>query len=96
LQETDTEYELDLSATDSGQPSLSSSIALYVRVHHAQSATADGGLGFPDDSYTVEVEEDAAVGDTVKELTIINAQTHPNSPLTCKVEPGKQQGDNQY
>ncbi|XP_059470524.1 cadherin-99C isoform X3 [Neocloeon triangulifer] len=88
--ETDTEYELDVEARDGGEPSLSSSIALFIRVHHEQSATADGGLGFPDDSYTVELDENAAVGDAIKELTIINAQTHPNAPLSCKIESAKE------
>ncbi|XP_065342021.1 cadherin-99C isoform X1 [Cloeon dipterum] len=84
--ETDTEYELDLEARDGGQPSLSSSIALFVRVHHEKSATADGSLGFPDDTYTVEVAENAPLGDMIKELTIINSMTHPNAPLRCRVE----------
>ncbi|KAF4523016.1 hypothetical protein B566_EDAN007446 [Ephemera danica] len=78
--ETDTEYE------------LSSSVAVHVRVKHANPTTADGGLGFADDVYTVELREDAPAGQIIKTMTILNVRAHPQAPLECRIIAGDEQG----
>jgi protocadherin-15 len=83
---------LDVSAQDMGDPQLSSSIAVHVRVKHANPTTSDGGLGFADDTYTVELREDAPAGQLVKTLTILNVRAHPQAPLECRITAGDEQG----
>lgn len=81
-----------MSAHDLGEPQLSSSVAVHVRVRHASPVASDGGLGFPDDSYTVELPEDAKQNQLIKTLTIINARAHPAAPLKCRIVAGDEAG----
>ncbi|XP_030756707.1 cadherin-99C [Sitophilus oryzae] len=91
--EVDTEYQVDVRAYDLGEPQLSSVITVEVFIQHVATVAPEVGLRFADTSYTVQLPENATVGEKIKTLTIVNAKTHGTSiPLKCQIISGNKEG----
>ncbi|XP_066251478.1 cadherin-99C isoform X2 [Euwallacea similis] len=91
--EVDTEYQVDVRAYDLGEPQLSSVITVEVFIQHVATVAPEVGLRFADNSYTLQVPENATVGKQIKALTIVNGQTHGTSiPLKCQIISGNKEG----
>lgn len=85
--ERDSEYRIEIIAHDSGEPSYSSTATVTVYVEHLVTVAPDAGLGFADQHYNVEVEENALANTLVKTLTVIN-KPKGNFPIGCEVISG--------
>lgn len=80
-------------AYDLGDPQLSTIISVPVFVRHVATVPPDIGLGFSDDSYTVEVPEDTPSGALVKVFSVINSRVKPHVvPLRCSITSGNEAG----
>ncbi|XP_068081396.1 cadherin-99C isoform X2 [Anabrus simplex] len=91
--EVQSEYEVDVKAYDLGEPHLSSVISLHVYVRHVATVAPDTGIGFADDSYTVEVLENATANTLIKTLAIVNSRAHQDIiPLKCTIIEGNEEG----
>lgn len=92
----DTEFQVDVRAYDLGDPQLSSVASVPVRVRHVSvPASGELGLGFAEDSYNVEVPEDAAPDTLIKVLSVINAGARGeagSAPLDCDIYSGNEEG----
>lgn len=88
--ETDQSYQVDVKAYDLGEPQLSSVMSVPVFIRHTATVAPETGLGFAEDSYTVEVPENATAGTLVKTLTIVNSKAHRTAPapLHCSIVSG--------
>ncbi|XP_076383381.1 cadherin 99C isoform X1 [Megalopta genalis] len=90
--ETDTEYQIDVRAYDMGEPQLSSVTTVPVYVRHVATVPPEIGLGFAENSYNVEVPEDAGDNTLIKIITIINSHAHDTTPLKCEIYSGNENG----
>ncbi|XP_015117521.1 cadherin-99C [Diachasma alloeum] len=90
--ETDSEYQVDVRAYDLGEPQLSSVTTVPIYVRHVATVAPEVGLGFAEDSYNVDVPEDAHDNTLIKILTVINSHTHDSTPLTCEIYSGNEEG----
>ncbi|XP_050294063.1 cadherin-99C isoform X2 [Anthonomus grandis grandis] len=91
--EVDTEYQVDVRAYDLGEPQLSSVITVEVFIQHVATVAPEVGLHFADTSYTIEIPENATVGENIKTLTIVNGKTHGTTiPLKCQIISGNKEG----
>ncbi|XP_076165226.1 cadherin 99C [Ptiloglossa arizonensis] len=90
--ETDTEYQVDVRAYDMGEPQLSSITTVPIYVRHVATVAPEIGLGFAENSYNVEVPEDAGDNTLIKIITIINSHTHDTTPLKCEIYSGNENG----
>ncbi|XP_024946139.1 cadherin-99C isoform X2 [Cephus cinctus] len=90
--ETDSEYQIDVRAYDLGEPQLSSVTTVPIYVRHVATVPPEIGLGFAEDSYNVEIPEDATDNTLIKTLTIINSHTHDATPLKCEIYSGNEDG----
>ncbi|XP_048513669.1 cadherin-99C isoform X2 [Athalia rosae] len=91
--ETDSEYQVDVRAYDLGSPQLSSVTTVPIFVRHVATVPPEIGLGFAEDSYTVEIPEDASDDTLIKILTIINNHAHHDTPpLRCAIYSGNEDG----
>ncbi|XP_006563686.2 cadherin-99C isoform X2 [Apis mellifera] len=88
--ETDTEYQVDVRAYDMGEPQLSSVTTVPVYVRHVATVPPEIGLGFAENSYNVEVPEDAGDNTLIKIITIINSHAHDTTPLKCEIYSGNE------
>nr|XP_050860466.1 cadherin-99C isoform X4 [Vespula vulgaris] len=88
--ETDSEYQVDVRAYDMGEPRLSSVTTVPIFVRHVATVPPEVGLGFAENSYNVEVPEDAADGTLIKIITIINSHAHDSTPLKCEIYSGNE------
>ncbi|XP_043486024.1 cadherin-99C isoform X1 [Polistes fuscatus] len=88
--ETDTEYQVDVRAYDMGEPQLSSVTTVPIFVRHVATVPPEVGLGFAENSYNVEVPEDATDGTLIKIITIINSHAHDSTPLKCELYSGNE------
>ncbi|XP_031829501.1 cadherin 99C isoform X2 [Nomia melanderi] len=90
--ETDTEYQVDIRAYDMGEPQLSSVTTVPIYVRHVATVPPEIGLGFAENSYNVEVPEDAGDNTLIKIITIINSHAHDPTPLKCEIYSGNENG----
>ena len=90
--ETDTEYQVDVRAYDMGEPQLSSETAVTIYVRHVATVPPEIGLGFAENSYNVDVPEDAGDNTLIKIITIINSHAHDATPLKCEIYSGNENG----
>ncbi|XP_012288920.1 cadherin-99C [Orussus abietinus] len=90
--ETDSEYQVDVRAYDLGEPQLSSVTTVPIFVRHVATVPPEIGLGFAEDSYNVEIPEDAVDNTLIKTLTIINSHAHDATLLRCEVYSGNEEG----
>ncbi|XP_011338456.1 cadherin-99C isoform X1 [Ooceraea biroi] len=90
--ETDSEYQVDVRAYDMGEPQLSSVTTVPVYVRHVATVPPEIGLGFAENSYNVEVPEDAGDNTLIKIITIINSHAHDTTPLRCEIYNGNEAG----
>ncbi|XP_076651067.1 cadherin 99C isoform X1 [Halictus rubicundus] len=90
--ETDTEYQVDVRAYDMGEPQLSSMTTVPVYVRHVATVPPEIGLGFAENSYNVDVPEDAGDNTLIKIITIINSHAHDTTPLKCEIYSGNENG----
>ncbi|XP_076678617.1 cadherin 99C isoform X2 [Andrena cerasifolii] len=90
--ETDTEYQVDVRAYDMGEPQLSSVTTVPIYVRHVATVPPEIGLGFAENSYNVDVPEDAGDNTLIKIITIINSHAHDATPLKCEIYSGNENG----
>ncbi|XP_043289461.1 cadherin-99C isoform X2 [Venturia canescens] len=90
--ETDSEYQVDVRAYDLGEPQLSSVTTVPIFVRHVATVAPEIGLGFAEDSYNVEVPENARDNTLIKIITIINSHNHDSTPLKCEIYSGNEDG----
>lgn len=82
-----------MKAYDLGEPQLSSVTTVPIFVRHVATVPPEIGLGFAEDSYTVEIPEDARDDTIIKTLTIINNHVHHEAPpLKCTIYSGNEEG----
>lgn len=79
-------------AYDLGDPQLSSVSTVPIYVRHVATVAPDISLGFAEDSYNVEIPEDATAGTLIKILTIINSHSRDTTPLKCEIYSGNEAG----
>lgn len=79
-------------AYDLGEPQLSSITTVPIYVRHVATVAPEVGLGFAEDSYNVDVPEDASDNTLIKILTVINSHTHDSTPLKCEIYNGNEDG----
>ncbi|XP_058794818.1 cadherin-99C isoform X2 [Phymastichus coffea] len=87
----DTEFQVDIRAYDFGDPQLSSVNTVPIFVRHVASPASELGLGFAEDSYNVDVPEDAISGTLIKTLSIINSNANNMAPVSCEIYEGNDQ-----
>lgn len=85
---------MDVRAYDLGDPQLSTIISVPVFVRHVATVPPDVGLGFSDDSYTVEVPENSPSGALIKVFSVISGRVKPHAvPLRCSIISGNEAGN---
>ncbi|KAL6263958.1 hypothetical protein P5V15_004039 [Pogonomyrmex californicus] len=89
--ETDSEYQVQVRAYDMGEPQLSIVTTVPVYVRHVATVPPEIGLGFAENSYNVEVPEDAGDNTLIKIITIINSHAY-DTPLKCEIYSGNEEG----
>ena len=75
-----------------GDPQLSSVTSFQVYVRHVATVPPEIGLGFAEDSYNVDVSEDAVNNTVIKTLTVINSHAYDTTPLKCEIYSGNEDG----
>lgn len=89
----DTEFQVDVRAFDLGDPQLSSVTTVPVYVRHVAGPPSEVGVGFAEDSYNVEVPENAKAGTLIKTLSVINVNPRDKaSPIECEIYSGNEEG----
>ncbi|KAF7995558.1 hypothetical protein HCN44_006665 [Aphidius gifuensis] len=88
--ETDSEYQVDVRAYDLGDPQLSSVTTVPIYVRHVATVSPEVGLGFAEDSYNVDIPENARDNTLIKILTIINSHIHESNFLKCEIYSGNE------
>lgn len=84
---------MDVKGYDLGDPQLSSIISVPIFIRHVATVPPEVGLGFADDSYTIEIPENAPTDSLVKTFTVINSRVQPQAvPLRCSVISGNEEG----
>ena len=79
-------------AYDMGEPQLSSVTTVPIYVRHVATVPPEIGLGFAENSYNVDVPEDAGDNTLIKIITIINSHAHDATPLKCEIYSGNENG----
>lgn len=86
-------FQVDVKAYDLGEPQLSSVITLDIYIQHIATVAPEVGLRFADNSYSIQVPENATIGYLIKTLTIVNSKSHGgNIPLKCHIASGNDMG----
>ena len=77
-----------------GEPRLSSIATLAVFVRHVATLAPDHGVGFAEDLYSVEINENVKPGSLVKALSIITQGPRLDKPisLNCNITTGNEEG----
>lgn len=88
----DTEFQVDVRAYDLGDPQLSSVNTVPIFVRHVAAPPSELGLGFAEDSYNVDVPEDAKSATLIKTLSIINSNANNMAPVSCEIYEGNDDG----
>lgn len=82
-----------MKAYDLGEPQLSSVITLDIYIQHVATVAPEVGLRFADNAYSIQIPENATVGNLIKTLTIVNSRSHGgNIPLKCHILSGNNEG----
>lgn len=81
-------FKVDVRAYDLGDPQLSSVTTVPIYVRHVATVSPEVGLGFAENSYNVDVPEDARDNTLIKVLTIINSHVHDSTFLKCEIYSG--------
>lgn len=63
-------------------------VPIYVR--HVATVSPEVGLGFAEDSYNVDIPENARDNTLIKILTIINSHIHESNFLKCEIYSGNE------
>lgn len=71
---------------------MSSVTTVSVYVRHVATVPPEIGLGFAENSYNVEVPEDAHDNTLIKIITIINSHAYDTTPLRCEIYSGNEEG----
>lgn len=80
---------MDIRAYDLGEPQLSSVTTVPIYIRHVATVAPEVGLGFAEDSYNVDVPEDASDNTLIKILTIINSHAY-DTTLKCEIYSGNE------
>lgn len=83
---------MDVRAFDLGDPQLSSVTSVEIFIRHVATVAPEIGLGFAEDSYNVDISEDAGDNSLIKTLTVINSHAHDTTPLKCEIYSGNDDG----
>lgn len=83
-------FQVDVRAYDMGEPQLASVTTVPVYVRHVATVPPEIGLGFAENSYNVEVPEDAGDNTLIKIITVINSHAHDTTPLKCEIYSGNE------
>lgn len=82
-----------MKAYDLGDPQLSSIISVPVFIRHVATVPPDIGLGFSDDSYTIEIPENTPQGALVKMFSVDNGRVQSHKvPFRCSITSGNEGG----
>lgn len=86
---------MDVKATDLGNPKLSTSISLSIFIRHVATVAPDVGVGFAEDSYTVQVPENSPSNTLIKTFTVVNNRMLINRgmPLKCTIVSGNSESE---
>lgn len=90
--ESDNEYQIDVKASDMGEPQLSSVASVTVFVSHVAATMPPIHLGFAENSYTLQVPEDTKPGSLLKSFSVTTATSIPDIPLRCSIVEGNRDG----
>ncbi|XP_014256144.1 cadherin-99C isoform X2 [Cimex lectularius] len=91
--ETDDQYQVDVKAYDLGDPQLSSITSVTIFVRHIAQVHPDVVIGFSEDSYTVELPEDAPEQTLIKTFTVLNDRPkNQHIPIKCTIQSGDEAG----
>nr|XP_014277946.1 cadherin-99C-like isoform X1 [Halyomorpha halys] len=90
--EADNEYQVDVKAYDLGEPQLSTIASVPVFVRHVAVASPPIHLGFPDDSYTLQMPEDTKPNSLIKSFAVIASTSVHHIPLRCSIVEGNKEG----
>ncbi|XP_076395319.1 cadherin 99C isoform X2 [Megachile rotundata] len=82
--------QVDVRAYDMGEPQLSSLTTVPIYVRHVATVPPEIGLGFAENSYNVDVPEDAGDNTLIKIITVINSHAHDTTPLKCEIYSGNE------
>ncbi len=81
--------QVDVKAYDLGDPQLSSVVSVPIFIRHVATVPPEVGIGFADDSYTVQIPENSPANTLVKSFTIVNSRVLNNGiPLRCTIVSG--------
>ncbi|KAK7603537.1 hypothetical protein V9T40_003536 [Parthenolecanium corni] len=87
--ERDAEYVVEVKAIDSGNPQLSSVIQVTIYIRHVTLPLPTVDIGFAEDWYTVQVNENSPPNTLIKNFPIMNADKLSNGvPLQCTIIAG--------
>lgn len=85
---------MDVKAYDLGEPQLSTIISVPVFIRHVATVPPDIGLGFSDDSYTIEIPENTPQGALVKMFSVDNGRVQSHKvPFRCSITSGNEGGN---
>ncbi|KAF6213242.1 hypothetical protein GE061_010959 [Apolygus lucorum] len=90
--ETDSEYQVDVKAFDLGDPQLSSITSVPIFVRHIKSVRPDVVIGFSEDTYTVEIPEDAPDNTLIKSFSVVSGRSDQQIPVRCSIQSGNDDG----
>lgn len=83
-----------MKAYDLGDPQLSTIISVPVFIRHVATVPPDIGLGFSDDSYTIEIPENTPQGALVKMFSVDNGRVQSHKvPFRCSITSGNEGGN---
>lgn len=83
-----------MKAYDLGDPQLSTIISVPVFIRHIATVSPDIGLGFSDDSYTIEIPENTPQGALVKMFSVDNGRVQSHKvPFRCSITSGNEGGN---
>lgn len=80
-----------MKAYDLGDPRLSSVMSVSIFIRHVATVPPEVGVGFADDSYTVQIPENSPANTLVKSFTIVNNRVLNGIPLRCTIVSGNPQ-----
>lgn len=83
-----------MKAIDSGNPQLSSVIQVTIYIRHVTSPPPTVDIGFAEDWYSVQVNENSAANTLIKSFPIVNADKLSNGvPLQCTIIAGNPESE---
>ncbi|XP_076053074.1 cadherin 99C [Oratosquilla oratoria] len=85
------DFQLEVVATDGGDPALSGTLNLLVTVEHPVTLPPEEGAGFAEAEHLVEVEEDLKPEGIVKKLALVN-KPKDGAAIKCDIISGNDLG----